>query len=85
MLEQVSDTRGLSCGLQFLCSNKSSLYATTLGFKHAMKLVIFSKYFLIIMWLMNTHSLCVYGYNLRGGYGSQMAQKEENINSLCIL
>ncbi|XP_057458325.1 uncharacterized protein LOC130749063 isoform X3 [Lotus japonicus] len=39
MLEQVSDTRGLSCGLQFLCSNKSSLYATTLGFKHAMKLV----------------------------------------------
>ncbi|XP_027341942.1 uncharacterized protein LOC113854861 isoform X2 [Abrus precatorius] len=39
MLEQVSDTRGLSCGLKFLCSQKSSLYATILGLKHAMKLV----------------------------------------------
>lgn len=42
ILEQVSDTRGLSCGLKFLCSYKPSLYATILGLKHAMKLVIFS-------------------------------------------
>lgn len=39
MLEQVSDTRGLSCGLKFLCSYRSSLCATILGLKHAMKLV----------------------------------------------
>ncbi|XP_068501053.1 helicase SEN1 isoform X3 [Phaseolus vulgaris] len=39
MLEQVSDTRGLSSGLKFLCSQKPSLYATILGLKHAMKLV----------------------------------------------
>ncbi|KAK7262042.1 hypothetical protein RIF29_28370 [Crotalaria pallida] len=39
MLEQVSDTRGLSCGLKFLCSHNHSLYATMLGLKHAMKLV----------------------------------------------
>ncbi|KAK7325346.1 hypothetical protein VNO77_29508 [Canavalia gladiata] len=39
MLEQVSDTRGLSSGLKFLCSHKPSLYATILGLKHAMKLV----------------------------------------------
>ncbi|RDY11301.1 hypothetical protein CR513_04052, partial [Mucuna pruriens] len=39
MLEQVSDTRGLSSGLKFLCSHKLSLYATILGLKHAMKLV----------------------------------------------
>lgn len=45
MLEQVSDTRGLSCGLKFLCSYKLSLYATILGLKHAMKLVMFSANF----------------------------------------
>ncbi|XP_058780353.1 uncharacterized protein LOC131653997 isoform X3 [Vicia villosa] len=39
MLEQVSDTRGLSCGLKFLCSYRPSLHATILGLKHAMKLV----------------------------------------------
>ncbi|TKY47970.1 Helicase SEN1 [Spatholobus suberectus] len=39
MLEQVSDTRGLSSGLKFLCSHKPSLYATILGLKHAMKMV----------------------------------------------
>ncbi|KAL5065976.1 hypothetical protein RYX36_027713 [Vicia faba] len=39
MLEQVSDTRGLSCGLKFLCSHRPSLHATLLGLKHAMKLV----------------------------------------------
>lgn len=38
MLEQVSETRGLSCGLKFLCSCKPSLCATILGLKHAMKL-----------------------------------------------
>ncbi|KAI4355924.1 hypothetical protein L6164_004648 [Bauhinia variegata] len=39
MLEQVSDTHGLSSGLNFLCSCKLSLSATFLGLKHAMKLV----------------------------------------------
>ncbi|XP_028791064.1 helicase SEN1-like, partial [Neltuma alba] len=39
ILEQVSDTRGLSCGLRFLCSCKVSLSATFLGLKHAMKLM----------------------------------------------
>ncbi|CAK8535549.1 unnamed protein product [Lathyrus sativus] len=39
MLEHVSDTRGLSCGLKFLCSHRPSLHATILGLKHAMKLV----------------------------------------------
>ncbi|XP_029130085.1 uncharacterized protein LOC109812659 isoform X2 [Cajanus cajan] len=39
ILEQVSDTRGLSSGLKFLCSHNPSLYATILGLKHAMKLV----------------------------------------------
>ncbi|XP_024633064.1 uncharacterized protein [Medicago truncatula] len=38
MLEQVSETRGLSCGLKFLCSYRPSLCATILGLKHAMKL-----------------------------------------------
>lgn len=42
MLEQVSDTRGLSCGLKFLCSHRPSLHAIILGLKHAMKLVICS-------------------------------------------
>ncbi|CAL0332118.1 unnamed protein product [Lupinus luteus] len=39
MLEQISDTRGLSYGLKFLYSHKLSLYATMLGLKHALKLV----------------------------------------------
>ncbi|XP_027925955.1 helicase SEN1 isoform X3 [Vigna unguiculata] len=39
MLEQISDTRGLSSGLKFLCSHKTSLHATILGLKHAMELV----------------------------------------------
>ncbi|XP_047171150.1 uncharacterized protein LOC124839389 isoform X2 [Vigna umbellata] len=39
MLEQISDTRGLSSGLKFLCSHKTSLYATIQGLKHAMELV----------------------------------------------
>ncbi|KAE9585571.1 putative DNA helicase [Lupinus albus] len=38
MLEQISDTHGLSYGLKFLYSHKLSLYATMLGLKHAMKL-----------------------------------------------
>ncbi|KAF7814641.1 helicase SEN1-like [Senna tora] len=38
ILEQVSNTRGLSSGLMFLCSCKVSLSATFLGLKHAMKL-----------------------------------------------
>lgn len=59
MLEQVSDTRGLSSGLKFLCSQKPSLYATILGLKHAMKLVIiFANVFLIIMLLVS--ALCCF-------------------------
>lgn len=52
MLEQVSHTRGLSCGLKFLCSHKLSLYATISGFKHAMKLVIFLANVFLIMSLV---------------------------------
>ncbi|XP_020965936.1 uncharacterized protein LOC107617542 isoform X4 [Arachis ipaensis] len=39
VLEQVSNTRGLSCGIKFLCSQELSLYAIILGLKHAMRLV----------------------------------------------
>ncbi|KAK6129452.1 hypothetical protein DH2020_036810 [Rehmannia glutinosa] len=39
ILEQVSKMRGLTCGLQFLCSVPSSLLAVLLGLTHAMKLV----------------------------------------------
>ncbi|XP_057504671.1 uncharacterized protein LOC130788134 [Actinidia eriantha] len=39
ILEQVSNTRGLACGLQFLCSFSSSLSAVLFGLKHALKLV----------------------------------------------
>ncbi|KAA8541523.1 hypothetical protein F0562_022675 [Nyssa sinensis] len=39
ILEQVSNTRGLACGLQFLCSCSSSLSAVLLGLKHALQLV----------------------------------------------
>nr|GMC77348.1 putative helicase magatama 3 [Ipomoea batatas] len=39
ILEQVSDTRGLTCGLQFLCSSPSSLSAIFVGLRHALKLV----------------------------------------------
>ncbi|OMO65548.1 putative helicase MAGATAMA 3 [Corchorus olitorius] len=39
ILEQVSNTRGLGCGLKFLCSNSFSLSAVYLGLKHAMDLV----------------------------------------------
>ncbi|XP_059642145.1 uncharacterized protein LOC132284095 isoform X2 [Cornus florida] len=39
ILEQVSNTRGLACGLQFLCSCSSSLSAILLGLRHALKLV----------------------------------------------
>jgi len=50
MLEQISDTRGLSSGLKFLCSHKTSLHATILGLKHAMELVIIlANVFLIIV------------------------------------
>lgn len=38
-LEQVSNTRGLSCGLKFLRSNGSSLSAILLGLRHAVRLV----------------------------------------------
>ncbi|XP_058113518.1 uncharacterized protein LOC131256610 isoform X2 [Magnolia sinica] len=40
ILEHVSKTRGLSSGLQFLCSSASSLSAVYLGLRHAMKLVL---------------------------------------------
>ncbi|KAG7997209.1 hypothetical protein I3843_01G200700 [Carya illinoinensis] len=40
ILEQVSDTRGLSCGLKFLCSSGCSLSAIFQGFRHACKLVL---------------------------------------------
>ncbi|KAL7180670.1 hypothetical protein ACSBR1_043789 [Camellia fascicularis] len=39
ILEQVSNTRGLACGLQFLCSCSSSLSAILFGLRHALKLV----------------------------------------------
>ncbi|XP_007023652.2 PREDICTED: uncharacterized protein LOC18595576 isoform X2 [Theobroma cacao] len=39
ILEQVSNTRGLGCGLKFLCSNSLSLSAVYLGLRHALKLV----------------------------------------------
>lgn len=39
ILEQVSKTRGLTSGLQFLCSSPSSLSATFTGLRHALKLV----------------------------------------------
>lgn len=56
ILEQVSDTRGLSCGLRFLCSCKASLSATFLGLRHAMELVIllFSKFFFNVIWVVTT-------------------------------
>ncbi|EEF48714.1 splicing endonuclease positive effector sen1, putative [Ricinus communis] len=39
LLEQVSNTRGLACGLEFLCSSGSSLSATYSGLRHALKVV----------------------------------------------
>ncbi|XP_051129452.1 uncharacterized protein LOC127250300 isoform X2 [Andrographis paniculata] len=39
MLEQVSDVRGLTGGLQFLCCTQSSLLGILLGLRHALKLV----------------------------------------------
>ncbi|XP_047266175.1 helicase SEN1 isoform X3 [Capsicum annuum] len=39
ILEQLSNTRGLTSGLQFLCSSPSSLVATFTGIRHALKLV----------------------------------------------
>lgn len=39
ILEQVSSTRGLACGLKFLCSSGCSLAAMFLGLRHALKVV----------------------------------------------
>ncbi|KDP25042.1 hypothetical protein JCGZ_22577 [Jatropha curcas] len=39
LLEQVSNTKGLACGLKFLCSGGSSLSAMFLGLRHALKVV----------------------------------------------
>ncbi|KAL3511525.1 hypothetical protein ACH5RR_024242 [Cinchona calisaya] len=39
ILEQLSGQKGLTCGLQFLCSSQSSLSAIFLGLGHALKLV----------------------------------------------
>ncbi|CAA0829521.1 P-loop containing nucleoside triphosphate hydrolases superfamily protein [Striga hermonthica] len=39
ILEQISNRRGLTSGLQFLCSIPSSLFAVLLGLTHALKLV----------------------------------------------
>ncbi|OVA19261.1 putative helicase MAGATAMA 3 [Macleaya cordata] len=39
ILEHVSKTQGLACGLQFLCSSGTSLFAIYLGLIHALKLV----------------------------------------------
>ncbi|KAG8653205.1 hypothetical protein MANES_06G179400v8 [Manihot esculenta] len=39
LLEQVSNTRGLACGLKFLCSSGSSLSTIFLGLRHALKVV----------------------------------------------
>ncbi|KAL8136950.1 hypothetical protein V2J09_002951 [Rumex salicifolius] len=38
-LENISKTRGLACGLHFLCSSEGSLSATFLGLRHALVLV----------------------------------------------
>ncbi|CAL1373907.1 unnamed protein product [Linum trigynum] len=40
MLEQISNTRGLSSSLKFLCSSNSSLAAVLLGFRHACQVVL---------------------------------------------
>ncbi|CAI9114585.1 OLC1v1015339C1 [Oldenlandia corymbosa var. corymbosa] len=40
ILEQFSGEKGLSCGLQFLCSSQSSLQAVFLGLSHALELVV---------------------------------------------
>lgn len=40
VLEQISNTKGLSRGLEFLCSSEYSLSAVFLGMRHALKLVI---------------------------------------------
>lgn len=39
ILEQFSGEKGLTSGLQFLCSSQSSLAAIFLGLRHALKLV----------------------------------------------
>ncbi|XP_042048025.1 uncharacterized protein LOC121794091 isoform X1 [Salvia splendens] len=39
ILEQVSNVRGLTCGLQFLCSTPPPLLSILLGLRHALKLV----------------------------------------------
>lgn len=39
ILEHVSNSRGLTPGLQFLCSNVPSLCATFLGLRYAFMLV----------------------------------------------
>ncbi|XP_050380960.1 uncharacterized ATP-dependent helicase C29A10.10c isoform X2 [Argentina anserina] len=39
ILEQVSNTKGLSCGLNFLCCDRSSLSSVLFGLRHAVKLV----------------------------------------------
>ncbi|KAL3835347.1 hypothetical protein ACJIZ3_010083 [Penstemon smallii] len=39
ILEKVSNMRGLTCGMQFLCSTSLSLLAVFLGLRHALKLV----------------------------------------------
>ena len=41
ILEQVSNLRGLACGLQFLCSSSSALTAIFLGLRHALNLVYY--------------------------------------------
>ncbi|XP_016902852.2 uncharacterized protein LOC103500612 isoform X2 [Cucumis melo] len=54
ILEQISNTKGLSCGLEFLCSSEHSLSAVFLGMRHALKLVQMDS---ILVKFQNLHHL----------------------------
>ncbi|XP_038897395.1 uncharacterized protein LOC120085485 isoform X2 [Benincasa hispida] len=54
VLEQISNTKGLSCGLEFLCSSEYSLSAVFLGMRHALKLVQMDS---ILVKFQNLHHL----------------------------
>ncbi|XP_022992045.1 uncharacterized protein LOC111488514 isoform X1 [Cucurbita maxima] len=54
VLEQISNTKGLSCGLEFLCSSEDSLSAVFLGMRHALKLVQMDS---ILVKFQNLHHL----------------------------
>lgn len=54
VLEQISNTKGLSRGLEFLCSSEYSLSAVFLGMRHALKLVQMDS---ILVKFQNLHHL----------------------------